>query len=80
MRKRVMLPRFIYMNQDVDQPFYERPKSSLRRSAKRSMRSPKVPYEKNVAFSHGPYSPVHMEPSWSKTTAQSMVCPKNSSR
>ena len=44
------------------------------------MRSPKVPYEKNVAFSHGPYSPVHMEPSWSKTTAQSMVCPKNSSR
>lgn len=50
------------------------------RSAKRAMRSPKVPYEKNVAFSHGPYSPVHMEPSWSKTTAQSMVCPKNSSR
>ena len=29
----------------------------------RSMRIPKVPYEKNVAFNHGPYSPVHMEPS-----------------
>lgn len=29
----------------------------------RAMRSPKVPYEKNVAFNHGPYSPVHMEPS-----------------
>ena len=46
----------------------------------RAMRIPKVPYEKNVAFSHGPYSPVHMEPSWSKTTTQSIVCPKNSSR
>lgn len=29
----------------------------------RSMRIPKVPYEKKVAFNHGPYSPVHMEPS-----------------
>ena len=29
----------------------------------RAMRIPKVPYEKNVAFNHGPYSPVHMEPS-----------------
>lgn len=29
----------------------------------RAMGIPKVPYEKNVAFNHGPYSPVHMEPS-----------------